>query len=148
MKKVIALSILAATVLSGCAVYPTGYSEYSSYNYDYVPASSGVIYIDQTYVTPTPYPYWRNNYPNHRWDNRPPVRPPHMGPPGSRPNIDRPPQGRPNVGNVGIGTGNIGNPPNQRPPQNNVGNANRPPPSQGKPNPNNNNENNGNRPNR
>ena len=41
MKKVIALSILAATVLSGCAVYPTGYSEYSSYSYDY---NSIIIY--------------------------------------------------------------------------------------------------------
>ena len=105
MKKLIAMSILAATVLSGCAIYPTGYSEYSSYSYDYFPATSGIIYIDQTYVTPTPHPYWRNNYPNSRWDNRPPVRPPYIIPKPNteRPpvhfnngqNINRPPQGKP-----------------------------------------------------
>ena len=123
MKKVIALSILAATVLSGCAVYPTGYSEYSSYSYDYVPAGSGVIYIDQTYVTPAPYPYWRNNKPHNRWDNHPPIRPPYIRPVVPRPNVERPPVGRPN-----IGTGNIGNPPAHF---NNGQNTNRPP--QGRP---------------
>lgn len=47
MKKLVALSLLMVTMLSGCAVYPSGYS------YNYV-QPSGVVYVGPTYVAPVP----------------------------------------------------------------------------------------------
>lgn len=80
MKKAIALALLATTVLSGCAVYPSGYtsngynnnsynsgySNYSNFDYDYG-ATSGVVYYDQSYVTPGTN-VWINNPRYNRHD--------------------------------------------------------------------------------
>lgn len=53
-KTLMILSILAVTMLSGCAVYPAGYS-YGT--------PSGVVYVDQTYVTPMPNTFiWINGH--------------------------------------------------------------------------------------
>lgn len=54
MKKLIALTILATTLLSGCAVYPVGYTNYG-YREPY-----SAVYVDPVYVAPAP-SIWINN---------------------------------------------------------------------------------------
>lgn len=76
MKKLLALSLLAVTVLSGCAVYPSGYVETSGYTYS---QPSGVVYVDETYINRFPDTYiWVNREPRwndyrnqHRYYNKP-----------------------------------------------------------------------------
>lgn len=82
MKKLLGLSLLAATMLSGCAVYPSGYVETSGYTYS---QPSGVVYIDETYINRFPDTHiWINREPRwneHRYYHRPPYH---------RPGINRP----------------------------------------------------------
>lgn len=82
MKKLLGLSLLAVTMLSGCAVYPSGYVETSDYTYS---QPYGSVYMNETYINRFPDTYiWVNREP--RWHNYPYY---------NRPTYSRPPINRP-----------------------------------------------------